>query len=217
MKKLIAFILALVMCLALAACGVSVPSGNTRPNETTGTQTNTQTTDSPQNTSEVNALKETASPEQTKSEYYVGDSLLEGKMKIVYMASGEYIEENSFLQPEDGNKYIFLKFAFENTSTSSDDSISTFSFEAFADGYAADQYYGGDDGLSATLSAGRATTGCVYFEVPADAEKVEIEYEPDILSKKKIKFIYEGEKDSGYVLELNAAPTAGAPAEGKCA
>lgn len=151
-----------------------------------------------------------APSEPAKTEYYVGDILMDGNMKIVYMASGEYIEENDFLHPKEGNKYIFLKFAFENTSASSDDSISSFSFEAYADGYSAEKYFGGEDDLSATLSAGRATTGYIYFEVPINAENIEVEYECNIFTEEKIKFIYEGEKDSGYVPEPSAKATEGA-------
>lgn len=145
-----------------------------------------------------------------KTEYYVGDSIEDGNTRIVFMSSGDYTEENQFMQPAEGKKYIYLQFAFENTSKTSDTSISFYSFECYADGYAAEMYYGGEDDLSATLSAGRATTGYVYFEVPTDSENIEVEYETNILTGKKIKFIFEGDKDSGYVQQLNTTPTEGA-------
>ena len=148
--------------------------------------------------------------EPAKTEYCVGDTIEDGNTKIVYMSSGDYTEENQFMQPAEGNKYIFLQFAFENTSKSTDTSISFYSFECYADGYAAEMHYSGNDELSATLSAGRATTGYIYFEVPADAEVIEIEYETNVFTEKKIKFIFEGEKDSGYVQQLNTTPTEGA-------
>ena len=150
--------------------------------------------------------KETA-PVQT--EYRVGDILMDGGMKIVYVASGVYTEENEFMQPKDGKQYIFMQFAFENTS-SSDASISSFNFECYADGYNTEQHFGGDDDFSATLSSGRATTGFVYFEVPVDAESVEVEYETNIFTEKKIKFLYEGEKDSGYTPALDVKASADA-------
>jgi hypothetical protein len=56
------------------------------------------------------------------------------------VASGVYEEENEYSQPQDGNQYIYLKFAFENTSDSSDDSISFYSFECYADVYNVDMY-----------------------------------------------------------------------------
>ena len=146
----------------------------------------------------------------TKTEYYVGDILEDGNMKIVFMSSGDYTEENEFMQPADGKKYIYLQFAFENTSNNTDTSISFYSFECYADGYATEMHYGGNDDLSATLSAGRATTGYIYFEVPVDAEVIEIEYETNLFTEEKIRFIFEGDKDSGYVQQLNTTPTEGA-------
>lgn len=150
----------------------------------------------------------TTAPVQT--EYYVGDILLDGDMKIVYMSSGDYAEDNAFSAPKEGNKYIFLQFAFENTSDKYDDSISIYSFECYADGYAAEMYYGGEEDLSASLSAGRITTGYVYFEVPSDATDIEIEYTPNAFINEKITFIYEGNKTSGYTPTLNTTATPGA-------
>lgn len=68
--------------------------------------------------------------------------------------------------------------------------------------------------MSATLSAGRSTTGFIYYEVPADAAEIEIEYTPNVFSDRKIKFIYEENKDSGYEVELNTSRSADALAVG---
>lgn len=158
---------------------------------------------SPQTSSQTGSKATTP----TQTEFYVGDMLMDGKTRIVYMSSGEYIEKNEFSQPQAGNKYIYLQFAFENTSDTADDSVSIYNFEGYADGYSVSMYYGGAEDLSATLSAGRTTTGFVYFEVPANAEKVEIEYTLNMFTEEKATFIYEGEKDSGYVPVINTAAT----------
>lgn len=206
---------------------VITSSGNDTENESANTSNiNNSSTENVVNTEEITDITDetvatttapdnTEEPENTakepdKTEYYVGDILEDGHTKIVFMSSGEYTEENDFLQPADGKKYIYLQFAFENTSNTNDTSISSYSFECFADGYAVDMYYGGKEDLSATLSAGRATTGYIYFEVPTDAENIEIEYETNWFTDEKIKFIYEGEKDSGYVQQLNTVATADA-------
>lgn len=144
--------------------------------------------------------------EEVKTVYYVGDILMDGDMKIVYMSSGVYEEDNEYSQPDEGYQYIYLQFAFENTGDD-DGSVSYYSFNAYADGYEASMYYGGDDDLSATLSAGRVTSGYVYFTVPLDAEEIEIEYTTNYFTSDKITFVYEGEKDSGYVLETNTTAT----------
>ena len=142
--------------------------------------------------------------------YHVGDILHDGNMDIVYMASGTYAEDNQFLQPQDGMKYIFVQFAFLNTSDRDDSSVTIYSFECYADGYNIDAYYGGDDQLSATLSPGRSTTGYLYFEVPQDAQQIEIEYEPNFLTQEKINFAFEGDLDAGYVPPKDTTPTEGA-------
>ncbi len=147
---------------------------------------------------------------EAKSVYNVGDILKDGDMEIVYMSSGEYVSDNEFIQPADGNKYIFIQLAFRNTSETQDAAVSSFSFECYADGYSADAYYGGGDDLSATLSAGRSTSGYLYFEVPENAAEIEIEYTPNAFLDRKITFTYEGEQDSGYVLEGDSTPTEGA-------
>ncbi len=190
-----------ILIVAVATSGNSSDAKDSKPNSS-------NTNQSSPNLSESTTKTETKEP--AKTEYFVGDIIEDGNTKIVFMSSGYYEEENQFLQPADGNKYIYLQFSFENTSSTSDTSISSYSFECYADGYAAEKYYGGDDDLSATLSAGRATTGYIYFEVPEDAETIEVEYETNIFTEKKIKFIFEGEKDSGYVQQLNTTPTEGA-------
>lgn len=181
-----------VLLIVIVFSGNDVGSSNTPGGNTDISANGTSTT-------------EGKAPENAKTEYYVGDTVMDGDTKIVFMSSGEYHEENDFLQPTDGKKYIFLQFAFENTSQKSDTSISSFSFECYADGFATEKYYMGDDTLSATLSAGRSTSGYIYFEVPEDAELIEVEYETNIFTEKKIKFIYEGEKNSGYTLQVNAS------------
>jgi RNA polymerase subunit RPABC4/transcription elongation factor Spt4 len=149
-----------------------------------------------------------------QTEYRVGDILQDGNLQIVYAASGVYQEENEYMQPDVGYQYIYIKLAVTNTSDSSDENISFYSFDCYADGYAVDQYYGGDEDLSATLSAGRSTSGYVYFTVPVDAQTIEIEYTTNYFTDEKMTFLYEGEQDSGYVMEQNTSATADAYAVG---
>lgn len=200
---------------ALAGCGSSSGSGSKIGSDDKADAPQEQAAD--QNAaSEAESEPEPEPAPEVKSVYRVGDTLDDGGVQIVYAASGEYAEENEFLQPEEGFKYIYLKLAFINTSKS-DKSISMYSFDCYADGYAAEMYYGGDEGLSATLSAGRSTMGYIYFKIPVDATEIEIEYTPNFFSSDKITFAYEGEVDSGYVLEANTSRTEGALAVGESA
>lgn len=157
----------------------------------------------------ASSAAETTKPAATEPEqtvFRVGDVLDTGSLQITYTASREYKSTNQFIQPESGNKFIAIDLYVENTG-SSDTGISEFSFNCFADGYACNQAYFTTDNnmLSATLSPGRTTSGSIIFEVPVDAENIEIEYEYNILSSKKVIFLYEGEIDSGFVPAANTA------------
>lgn len=84
-------------------------------------------------------------------------------------------------------KFIQLTFDFENISNS-DQSVTTYSFEAYADGYFMEQSYTDTD-LRATLSSGKKTQETVTFEVPIDASEIQIEYEAYFWNDEKIVFI----------------------------
>lgn len=184
-------------------------SGGTQQTQQIGTVGQASAAAAPQSEPKASEPKASEPTPEPKTVYHVGDILQDGNSQIVYVSSGDYTSDNQFMQPKEGNKYIFLKFAFINAGKA-DTSISSYSFEAYADGYHVDMFYGGDDDLSATLSAGRATTGLIYFEVPADAQEIEVEYTPNVFLDRKIKFIYEGNLDSGFELEPNSARTEGA-------
>ncbi len=143
--------------------------------------------------------------EDLKAVYYVGDTLSVDGLDITYTSSSNYISDNQFIQPAEGNKYIRLAFHVKNNSNS-DKSVSVFEFKCYADGYECQATYEEDD-LSASLSKGRSADGAVYFEVPADAKEIEVEYEIDWFNDKKVKFLFEGDKDSGLVFEKESVLT----------
>ena len=63
-------------------------------------------------------------------------------------------------------------------------------WECYADNSKVDQSWIGDDsGLDATLSSGRETQGTIYFEVPQDAQSVELEYDVNFWQSDKIIFV----------------------------
>lgn len=148
-----------------------------------------------------------------QSEYHVGDVLEINGMRVVYVSSGEFQESNEFLAPDEGYMYVFMEFYFENISDS-DKSISVYNFDGYADNVAVDMYYGGDDSISGTLSAGRHTMGKIYFEVPVDATTVEAEYSEIWLSGNNVVFVYDGNTDSGFEPEVNSSASEDAYAVG---
>ncbi len=118
----------------------------------------------------------------------VGDVLTTSNLEITYNESGEYTGYSKYLAPADGKKIIYIDLTAKNIAES-DAYISYFEFSCYADDVAAEAYYGADDGISATISSGRSTSGRVYFEVPKDAESIEIEYETDFWDNQKAIFI----------------------------
>ena len=156
------------------------------------------------NSSAEQAVSTEEETQPVQTEFHVGDILETNELKIVYVSSGEYVSDNQFIQPKEGNHFIFLEFYFENISDS-DKNVSSYSFKCYADGYACDSSYSGESSLSATLSSGRSTSGKIYFEVPNDASDIQIEYETNAWTQKKATFIYEGTQDSGFVSEANTA------------
>lgn len=81
------------------------------------------------------------------------------------------------------------EFEFENIS-STDQFLS--SIECYADNKKCESYYGVDDAHSFVLesiSPNRSVSGTTYFEVPKDAELIELEIESDSWSNEKITFV----------------------------
>ncbi len=191
-------IIAIVLIFVIAAASSGGETGTTK----VGTVNGASSADGQDSSAAADAAESGEGEVQT--EYHVGDILMDGDMKIVYMSSGVYTEDSEYLQPDEGYQYIYLQFAFENQSEDSDDAISFFNFDGYADGYSVDMYYTDDDSLSTTLSAGRSTSGYIYFTVPEDAQEIEVEYTTNYFTEDKITFLYEGEQDSGYVLEVSS-------------
>lgn len=212
-KKQKGGILKWILLLIVVIVIVSAFSGNSKNSGTqkVGTVSDAQSGNNAETAQETAA----AQNEDVQTVYHVGDILQDGDLEIVYMSSGEYNEDNEFLQPSDGKKYIYIQLAFKNISDSSDAALSWVSFEGYADGYSADMYYGGEDTLASTLSPGRSVSAYLYFEVPEDAKEIEIEYETNFFTEDKITFVYDGESDSGYTLEANTEETEGALSVGE--
>ncbi len=122
--------------------------------------------------------------------YKAGAIVEVSDLRITYLGCSEYKSANQFVQPNSGNKFISLEFEFENIGQS-DEFISSMSFTCYADGRSCDSTYIRDDDLSATISSGKKAKGTVSFEIPKDSNLVEVEYEPNVFSSKKVVFSVE--------------------------
>lgn len=171
MKKLISVLLS-ILVIGTFAC-FALGSGEDKASVSSGDDTNTSAP---------------ASQSEQKLTANVGDTLTTENLKITYTACEDYTGYSQYAAPKSGYKVIRLSFNVENVG-SSDRFISYFDFDCYADDVAMEAYYSVDDSLSATISAGRKASGCVYFEVPKDAEKIEVEYETDFWTDSKAIFV----------------------------
>lgn len=131
--------------------------------------------------------------EEVKDKYHVGDTWENKNIKVIYKDCYEFTDYNQYNAPADGNKIICAEFEFENIGKS-DTSVMYTDFHGYADGYEVNQSYAPDGtGLdfSVKMSAGRKGTGKIAFEIPEDAQEIEIEFSPNMFSSDKVIFAYE--------------------------
>jgi Ni/Co efflux regulator RcnB len=104
-------------------------------------------------------------------------------------------DEWSIFEPDDGNKFVAVKFTIENISDE-DQSISTILlFEAYVDGIKLEYSFGADSGLDGTLegnvSSGRKLVGYYGVEVSENSEELELEVKSSWLGSGKAVFVFD--------------------------
>ena len=120
----------------------------------------------------------------------MGEVVETSDFRISFLSAEEYVSDNQFIQPKEGCAYYKMEFEFENISDSDKSVSSMIGWNCYADSYKADQTWIGDDnGLDASLSAGKKTKGAVFFEIPKDAQSVELEYETNFWTEDKLIFV----------------------------
>lgn len=145
---------------------------------------------SPEKVGQLESQAGATETEEHSNVFNVGDVIETNDFRITYKSAEEYTSDNQFLQPKDGYVYWEFAFKFENISDKDQTVSSMINWECYADNSKVDQTWIGDNsGLDATLSAGRETEGTIYFEVPKDAEKIELEYDVNFWQSDKIIFI----------------------------
>ncbi len=176
-----------IAILAIAVIGSAFGGGDSEQATKTGeVAVKTEGTDS--NTDSKEETTEAAS-EEVDNTFHVGDVVETPNLKITYISAGEYQSENQYIQPKDGYVYYRMEFEFENIGDTDQAVSSMISWDCYADGYAMDESYVGDDVLDATMSPGKKAAGAVYYEVPADAKEVTLEYETNFWSQNKVVFV----------------------------
>lgn len=163
-----------IICVVIIL-GVIIGSSSSEPKNTLTNQE-----ESNQTTNEV----------EEKKEYNVGEVFEDNYIAIKYVSKNEnFTKYSKYADVKKGYKIIQATFEFENVGAS-DEYVSSYEFNCYADGYDCESFWSVDDStFSATLSAGKKTKGNVYFEVPEDAEEVIIEYDNNIWTSNKVVFV----------------------------
>ena len=182
MKKISSIILTILVLSLFAVFALGSGNKEATVSPADSSQTDKSSTESNEAKTD-NEQKE----ENKQMTVHVGEVLTANNLKITYVSCEDYTDYNQYFGPKDGYKFIRLTLEAENTGNT-DVFISTFDFECYADGVAMDSKYE-DDSISATLSTGRKAKGSVYFEVPVDAESIEVEYETDYWTSTKAIFV----------------------------
>lgn len=101
-----------------------------------------------------------------------------------------YEDEYGYYTPSSGMKYVMASFTFTNTSKT-DKYVSIYDFDCYADNQTCEQKYGLDnsDFINTNLSAGRTVSFNTYYEVPINANSIELEYTLNVWTDKKMKII----------------------------
>lgn len=125
----------------------------------------------------------------TNNVFHVGDVVDTGKALVTFKSVEDYTSDNMFIQPEEGNKFIYAYFVIENKDKS-DLFTGSFDFSCYADNSVCDSHIVTEKALSSdSISPGRKSEGYICFEVPINAQKIEIEYEMSWWTQEKAIFI----------------------------
>lgn len=102
----------------------------------------------------------------------------------------DYDNEYGWNTPENGMKYIMVSFTFENIGDS-DEYVSIYDFNCYADNAVCEQVYGLDDSnfINANLSPERNVSFNTYYTVPINSQSIELEYETSSWTGEKVTII----------------------------
>ena len=103
---------------------------------------------------------------------------------------------SNFNTPSDGNVFLLCEFEIHNNSKSDLAVSSILSFEAYYDDYSTNLSLnallekGDKDQLDGSVAVGKKMKGVVGYEIPADWEKFEIKFSPNVWTGKDATFAF---------------------------
>lgn len=127
---------------------------------------------------------------ENKKIYAVGEVFENSNIAIKYVSNNaDFKGYGQYSTIKDGCKILSAEFEFENVGAS-DRYVSAYEFNCYADGYDCESFFSVENsGFSSTLSAGKKTKGTVYFQVPANAGDITIEYKLNMFNGDKVEFV----------------------------
>lgn len=135
----------------------------------------------------VNKNAETESAAKTET-YKIGDSMKAGN--LIFTVNSTRIDEGGdFIKPKDGYIYYIIDVTVENTGDKSESVSSLMMFKLFdSDGYNYNITIGPETkgSVDGEISSGRKLRGELAFEIPQDAEGLELEIDPSIFGSGQI-------------------------------
>ena len=176
-------VVAIILIVLIVLIAIISSGGNDEPVMVENSQNDSQAT--------VETVK---IEENKKTEFYVGETAqlkgIKGTLVNVSESMG-----SAYNKPNEGNVFVLGEFEIENTSNSEIGISSMLSFNAYCDDYACTYSLsallekGNKNQLDGTIAPGKKFNGVIGYEVPADWEKLELHFTPDILSGKEIVFV----------------------------
>lgn len=178
-KPVVVAVLILVVLIIIAAAA----GGNNAPAKG---EDNLQT--------QANNNKDTQTTAKDENDAFgIGETAEMKKIKVSMVSVTESVG-SEYNKPAEGNVFVLCEFEIANDSDSEITVSSMLSFTAYCDDYtctyslAALMEKGSSNQLDGTVAAGKKLKGVIGYEVPADWEKMEIHFTPDVWSNDAIVF-----------------------------
>ena len=174
MKKVLATVFVLMMCVSFAACGeIDTPS------------------------KEVSKASESSEASQTKNQeqtFGLNETAVFNDVKFT-ATSLEESKGKDFFEPEQGKVFVGIKFTVENISDEEQNISSLLLFEGYADDikcdYSINASLAFEGSLDGSLAPGKKLIGYYSLEVPEDWKKIELDVQSNWLSSTSARFVFE--------------------------
>lgn len=175
MKKIIAFLLALLMCALLTSC---VEFEDEPSKETTGSDV-------------VSTTTVAATTTEGKSNFSLNETAVFKNLKFTATEIKES-EGSQFYKPESEKIFVGIKFTIENISDEDQTISSILLFEAYEDDVKTSQSMTGllafGDGVDGTIAPGKKMVGWYVIEASKEWSEIEVNVSADWLSDTSATF-----------------------------